>query len=212
LIGKGLIDGQLRGLLYQPAQTNFKTDKTGVGPFTWAQLQSKALGGTATITFMGVPPGSGVRMGIDRDSDGVLDGDETPTTPISSYGAPSPPCAGNVTMGVNSAPFIGNSVFAFTCTNTAPNQLSLGIITNNPDFVGTPILGFTLLVDMTSPEVYGINMVSDPSGFSVGPVSISDNPLLVGKTYAAQTITLAPCASNGLAASQGLIVTIVDSH
>jgi hypothetical protein len=27
------------------------------------------------LTFMGVPPGSGYRMGIDHDVDGVLDGD-----------------------------------------------------------------------------------------------------------------------------------------
>ena len=151
-------------------------------------------------------------MGIDRDSDGILDGDELPAGPVSTYGAPSPPCAGAIAMGVNSAPFIGNAVFAFTCENTAPSTLALGIVTNNPDLAGLPILGFTLLVDLTSPEVYGIDMVSDPSGFAVGPVPISNNPFLVGRTFAAQTLTLAACAPNGLAASQGLMITILDSH
>ena len=33
-----------------------------------------------TITLMGVPPGSGFRMSLDRNRDGVLDGDEPPPT------------------------------------------------------------------------------------------------------------------------------------
>ena len=74
LIVKGTIDGQVRGLLYQPASNNYVADKTGVGPFTHAQLAAKIQAGD-TLTFMGVPPGSGRRMGIDRDQDGILDGD-----------------------------------------------------------------------------------------------------------------------------------------
>ena len=67
LIVKGTIDGSRRGLLY-------RTDKTGVGPFTRAQQRAKILAGDK-LTVMGVPPGSGYRMGIDRNQDGVLDGD-----------------------------------------------------------------------------------------------------------------------------------------
>jgi hypothetical protein len=37
-------------------------------------LREKILLGD-TLTIMGVPPGSGRRMGIDRDIDGILDGD-----------------------------------------------------------------------------------------------------------------------------------------
>src|SRR5262249_1604791 len=32
------------------------------------------------LSIMGVPPGSGIRMGIDRDEDGLLDGDVPPPT------------------------------------------------------------------------------------------------------------------------------------
>jgi hypothetical protein len=74
VIAKGTVDGQLRGLRYRPASGDYQTDRTGVGPFTRAQLASKlAIDDVLTIT--GVPPGSGTRMGIDRDVDGVLDGD-----------------------------------------------------------------------------------------------------------------------------------------
>ena len=74
LIGKGTIDGNLHGLFYQPATNNYRTDKTGLGPFTQAQLQAK-IGAGDILNITGVPPGSGLRMGIDRDLDGVLDDD-----------------------------------------------------------------------------------------------------------------------------------------
>ncbi|HYE65596.1 MAG TPA: beta-propeller fold lactonase family protein, partial [Pyrinomonadaceae bacterium] len=82
LVIKGTVDGLRMGLLYQPASNNYRTDKTGFGPFTQAQLKTKILAGD-TLTVMGVPPGSGTRMGIDRDLDGALDGDSVVTHTIS---------------------------------------------------------------------------------------------------------------------------------
>jgi YVTN family beta-propeller protein len=73
LIAKGTVDGVLRGLLFQPASTNYASDKTGVGPFTRANLIAKIQAGDV-VSIMGVPPGSGRRMGIERRQDGVLDG------------------------------------------------------------------------------------------------------------------------------------------
>jgi YVTN family beta-propeller protein len=75
LIAKGTLDGQIRGLLYDPASGNWEADEAAVGPQTFLQLAAKVRLGD-TLTFMGVPPGSGKRMGIDRDEDGVLDVDE----------------------------------------------------------------------------------------------------------------------------------------
>jgi YVTN family beta-propeller protein len=77
LIGKGAIDGIQRGFLYQPGQNNYRADKAGVRPFTRAQLADKILQG-GILSIMGVPPGSGLRMSLDRDQDGVLDGDTPP--------------------------------------------------------------------------------------------------------------------------------------
>jgi hypothetical protein len=74
LIAKGTIDGQLHGLLYVPATNNYQVDTTGLGPYTQAQLITFITAGD-TLSVMGVPPGSGVRMGIDRNLDGILDGD-----------------------------------------------------------------------------------------------------------------------------------------
>ena len=82
LIAKGTIDGLSRGLVYDPVSNGYVSDKTDVGPFTQADLQAKIAGGDI-ISFTGVPVGSGVRMGIDRDLDGRLDDDPVvvPTLP-----------------------------------------------------------------------------------------------------------------------------------
>src|ERR1022692_1589898 len=80
LIANGTLNGQLHGLLYNPAVNNYQTDTTGLGPFTQAQLTSMIQAGD-TLSFMGVPPGSGQRMGIDRNLDGILDGDGPPRVP-----------------------------------------------------------------------------------------------------------------------------------
>jgi len=75
LIIKGTLDGQRRGLLFQPLANTYKPDSTNLPSLTRAQLAAKVLAGDA-LTIMGVPPGSGQRMAIDRDLNGVLDADE----------------------------------------------------------------------------------------------------------------------------------------
>ena len=79
LIVKGSIDGVARGAVRQ-ANGQFRTDKNEF--FSDAQIRSLAAapnGGPLTYTC--VPPGSGTRMGIDRDSDTIPDGlDNCPNT------------------------------------------------------------------------------------------------------------------------------------
>jgi YVTN family beta-propeller protein len=77
LIVKGTLDGQRHGFLYQPLSGNYRPDSTSLTNLTHAQLYAK-IGGGDTMTIMGVPPGSGLRMGIDRNEDGVLDADTPP--------------------------------------------------------------------------------------------------------------------------------------
>jgi hypothetical protein len=76
LIVRGTIDGKLRGLLYQPG-SGYKPDSTNIAILTRAQLVAKIQAGDR-LTIMGVPPGSGIRMAIDRNEDGVLDVDVQP--------------------------------------------------------------------------------------------------------------------------------------
>ena len=54
----------------------WKTDRKKRAPITSVVLQDIAKSRKLPITYTCVPPGSGVRVGIDRDEDSVLDGDE----------------------------------------------------------------------------------------------------------------------------------------
>lgn len=76
LIVKGRINGVVRGLYYNPVIQRYEQDAAGAPVLTWSQLQSSASSGQSQFTLLGVPPGTGVRMGIDRDADGVLDANE----------------------------------------------------------------------------------------------------------------------------------------
>ena len=71
LIANGTIQGQIQGLLYLPATAVYETGTAGLGPFTQAQLTAFIQGGD-TLTIMGVPPGSGPRLGLGSNRSAVL--------------------------------------------------------------------------------------------------------------------------------------------
>ena len=102
LIAKGRVGGQPRGWLYQ-GSGQWKSDKAAEGPLTMAQLVALGAPG-AELTVTGVPRGSGQRMGIDRDRDGYLDGDE-----LDAHSDPGNPASTPLNVGVppSAAPAIG---------------------------------------------------------------------------------------------------------
>ncbi len=75
LIAKGRRNGENRGWVYVGAG-QYQSDRTGetIGTVT---LRTGAADGSE-ITFTVVPKGTETRLGIDRDLDGVLDGEEAP--------------------------------------------------------------------------------------------------------------------------------------
>jgi DNA-binding beta-propeller fold protein YncE len=75
LIAKGRLDGVQRGWVLQSSGL-FRSDASGDAELTLLDLGQLADVPGQEITLTCVPPGSGVRMGIDRDEDGVLDRDE----------------------------------------------------------------------------------------------------------------------------------------
>jgi len=73
LIVKAQLGKKLRGWVYQDGL--FKADSKHRKALTDKQLRRLARKNIA-LTYTAVPPGNGIRMGIDRDADGILDGDE----------------------------------------------------------------------------------------------------------------------------------------
>jgi DNA-binding beta-propeller fold protein YncE len=75
LVAKGTFGGRRVGLLYA-GHGRFVTDRRALPPVPEATLRSVGLLPRHEVTYTCVPPGSGRRIGIDRDEDGFLDGDE----------------------------------------------------------------------------------------------------------------------------------------
>jgi hypothetical protein len=61
-----------RGWVYDPGIGKFVPDSLADPMVTESELRA-AIGAGDAVTYTGVPPGAGVRAGIDRDRDGFLD-------------------------------------------------------------------------------------------------------------------------------------------
>jgi cytochrome c peroxidase len=73
LVVRGIFKGSSRSFLFSSGQ--FQTDRQGELPVTSQSLLQAADDG-AELTFMGVPVGAGRRNSIDRELNGILDGDQ----------------------------------------------------------------------------------------------------------------------------------------
>jgi DNA-binding beta-propeller fold protein YncE len=78
LIVKGKLGGVSRGW-FLLENGRLRSDIAGEALLSFSQLIANADVPGQELTFTCAPPGSGVRMGIDRDLDGTLDGDELAT-------------------------------------------------------------------------------------------------------------------------------------
>ncbi|MBY0279542.1 hypothetical protein K2Z84_29765 [Candidatus Binatia bacterium] len=92
LVAKGTLAGEARGWLRLPGG-QFRSDRIAEPPITKRALRQQSKIAGQEITFTCVPPGSGERVGVDRDEDGALDRDELDagTNPADASSKP-PPC------------------------------------------------------------------------------------------------------------------------
>jgi YVTN family beta-propeller protein len=84
LVVKGVAGGQPRGWLYDPGLALYRSDVSVEPLRTQAELDAIADSPGQALTYTCAPPGSGQRMALDRDLDGVLDGDESGVSPSPS--------------------------------------------------------------------------------------------------------------------------------
>ncbi|HEY0553136.1 MAG TPA: hypothetical protein VGG20_02665 [Thermoanaerobaculia bacterium] len=76
LVVKGGSDQGEKGYLYNVDTGLFIGNRRRDAPISDAALRLRASQDGGELTYTCTPPGSGVRIGIDRDENGVLDGDE----------------------------------------------------------------------------------------------------------------------------------------
>ncbi len=107
LIAKANVAGRQRGWAYGDGV--FHADRASDVPLLDEELRQLADSAGQELTFTCVPPGSGVRAGIDRDGDGSFDSDEIdaltdPADPSSAPGLPTPTPSSSPTMTPTSTP------------------------------------------------------------------------------------------------------------
>jgi sugar lactone lactonase YvrE len=71
LVVRGVVDGKNTGFTLSGG--SFTSSRASVGTLTDAQLRALLNGHSDALTFTAVPPGSGWRIGVDRDGDGTSD-------------------------------------------------------------------------------------------------------------------------------------------
>jgi hypothetical protein len=97
---KGAVAGEPRGGLLLPSGS-FQLDRENEPPILDADLRALTLTPGQELTYTCTPPGSGARLGLDRDEDGFFDGDESdlgtdPTDPADFPGAGAVPVRATV--------------------------------------------------------------------------------------------------------------------
>jgi DNA-binding beta-propeller fold protein YncE len=90
VVAKGVLGGLSRGW-YRTAEGTFRSDRAAEAALDDAALRALAAVPGQAITYTAVPPGTGVRIGVDRDADGAWDRDELdagsdPADPLSRPG------------------------------------------------------------------------------------------------------------------------------
>ncbi|TQV87233.1 hypothetical protein FLL46_15240 [Aliikangiella coralliicola] len=76
LIVQGVIDGERRGFLFDSENQNFLTDRKDDESMTLTELSALISQESNSLTFTCQVPGMGRQMALDRNLDGVLNGDE----------------------------------------------------------------------------------------------------------------------------------------
>ncbi|MGE3171471.1 MAG: hypothetical protein AB7O97_02520 [Planctomycetota bacterium] len=202
LVAHGVLQGNARGLRYDPAQQRFAIDAAGAAPQTRAQLLALLQTGGTALRFAGVPPGSGARAGLDRDLDGALDGDEAAVV----YGNGTAGCAGTPTIAANGEARVGSTGFAVTgrgAPASVPGLFGLGFAP-----VSIQVAGIDLLVDLFQGPVIVELVASDARGTAARLLPLPGDPAFAGLGLFAQWAWADGCAPQGISASPGLQVTV----
>ncbi|MBK9384302.1 MAG: beta-propeller fold lactonase family protein [Planctomycetes bacterium] len=200
LIAKGRLDGEELGYHFEPATGRYRASRSALGTLARNDLLTQVQSTRASYVFTGVPMGTGRRMGIDRDLDGVLDGDEG----LVSYGAGTAGC--DLVLRANAPARLGFHGFAFVVEEAAP--LTPGILFASLARTSLPLLGVELLVDPFSPVFLSFPLQADVRGHAALAFPLLRNPLLDGLRVDVQALFPSSCGPQGFATTAGLEVTL----
>jgi hypothetical protein len=200
LVATGLLDGARQGFVYDVPSAQFVPDRLLAPAVSLAALRSALANGRGTLTFLCTPPGSGTRIGVDRDVDFQFDGDEAPVP----YGAATPPCAPELGIAANSPPRLGNELFGVVAdagAPAAPVALLIGFASARIPFAGLDLL-------VAPGSSFALSATTDAHGEAVVALPVPAVPALTGGSIFLQAFAAAGCGPLGLRGSRGLRVTV----
>src|SRR5262245_57193160 len=130
------------------------------------------------------------------------------------FGNGTPGCGGFAELGANAPPFLGDPLFAFTCTGAPPSSFGIVLLADVPCFAGADPLGLGVwfyLDFAASTQVAMLGATSDANGFATAPVPIPADPALEGAVVYAQAFWYwgSWCPTAPLSSSSGLEVTLM---
>jgi hypothetical protein len=178
--------------------------------------------------FQSAPGGEEIALG-DVDADGRLDAVVSAgqllvvqrnllggPVGVSPYGVGTPGCQGSIALSANSAPKLGNSMFALLATNAPPKSSAIGVLAAAADFAGSSVLlpGLVLHVDPFGGPYSLFGMSSTLEGQGWRALAIPNDSQLAGQVLYAQTYwpEFAPygCTQAALpfASSRGVALTL----
>lgn len=201
LIALGVVNGVSQGLKFGVVTQLFSSSVTGSGPFTLAQLRTLLQNSNTALTFEGVAPGTGLRSALDRDADGLLDGDEAAI----GYGASTAGCSASPGIAANSESRLGNSAFALLGTRAPVN--GFGFLVLGFGSAALPVAGITLLVDSNLSSVVTF-LGADLRGTAIKELPLPNDLSFANLSLFAQFAFIDSCAPQGLSASRGLQFTL----
>ncbi len=177
VVVKGRVDGEQRGWVMVDTAT-FQSDRGGEPTIGDTALRALASVPGQELTYTAVPPGSGVRIGIDRDEDGFYDTDETdlgsdPADPLSVPSSPTTTIFGTTTTTTlpSSPALIATRSMTVNDDVTPPietrkkkitfrSEVSPLITTPSPGSGGDPRLGGAVLEVFRADPVFGPERVT----------------------------------------------------
>ncbi|MBK8979944.1 MAG: hypothetical protein IPM29_28940 [Planctomycetes bacterium] len=197
----GVLDGQRVGMVHDAASGRFLVDRAGESPRTLTELDTELRAGRALLTFTGVPLGEGVRLGVDRDRDGILDRDEG----IERYGEATPAaCSPALGLLPNTQPRLGDAGFAIVVDGIAPALPSVMLV--GFARASLPLFDIELRIDPTGS--FGVDFGTDARSQGVVSAPIPADPALVGGTLLFQAAQPSSCGALSLQLSPGLAITV----
>lgn len=204
LVAFGPLDGAIRGYAFDPATGLYRQDRAGAPALARGALLSKVVAQHGSLSFAGGPDGTDERVGIDRDQDGVLDGDEFGPA-ATTFGTGCPSSAGVIPkLTAHGVPTPGSAVSLELADATAlqPLLLLAGLGSFSAPLGGTCTLDILPLV----PGFALVLTVPPSGGFEIGAQLPPDTPTGIDLTL--QVLVADGGSAIGLAATNAVRLRI----